>query len=96
MNYIDYINEVVKPRTTNTSKLSKNLAHNFKTKAPEVDDDPEIIIRPFITKRDVIIAYNFSSPIGGEHISIDIGFDFRGMCIDVGPLRDWDYFFWRR
>ena len=97
MNYFDYINEVVKPQE------NKSLGFKFDTfafnkkfrKAPSIDPDKvEIIREPFISKRDLIIYYGFSDIDSDVHLSIQVGFDPRGMCIDVGPIRNWDYSFW--
>ena len=98
MNYFDYINEVVKPQE------NKSLSFKFDTdafnrkfrKAPSINPEKVHIIRePFIAKRDLIISYPFSN-VSDLCLDIDIGFDHRGMCIDVGPIRNWDYSFWRK
>ena len=94
MNYIDYINEVVSPQQKKTKKfkLSKGI------KKPTLNINPDnvkIIKDRFWTKRDLIISYEFDRQLNTPpFFRIDIGFDFRGMCIDVGPLREWDYSFW--
>ena len=97
MNYINYINEVVKPQE------NKNLSFKFDTikfnkkfkKAPSIEKEPRIIKEPFLAKRDLIISYEFEN-LYGVHLNTNIGFDSRGMCIDVGPIREWNYNFWRK
>ena len=97
MNYFDYVNEVVKPQENKSLGFKfDEIAFNKKfKKTPSIDPDNVHIIRePFIAKRDLIISYPFSN-VSDSCLHIDIGFDFRGMCIDVGPIRNWDYSFWK-
>ena len=94
MNYINYINEVVKPQENKSTgfKMDSNILRN--NMVPDIKSI-EIIKTAFITKRDLIITHKFENlPSYEKRLHLDVSFDIRGMCIDLGPIRIWDYSFW--
>ena len=90
MNYFDYVNEVVKPQEN--KNLSVKMNFDIDRTAPAINPDKTlVIIRPFITKRDVLVSHRFD---GFNYPDINVGIDKRGLCVDIGPIRIWDYSFW--
>ena len=98
MNYINYINEVVKPQQkTNGFKMSQEAwdkaCSNLAVTAPAKDDFTIYMGNPYSMKRDLIIKQ--SMDIGGY---VELSYDLtwgRGVCLEVQcegvRIKQWNF-----
>lgn len=96
MNYINYINEVVKPQEgkqvgfkIDPTKLMDKLKNR---RAPVLESEFHIIKDKWLTKRDIVISCHFEN-LDETSLRFTVEFDYRGLCIGLGPLSTWDYSF---